>query len=448
MQIPLSLVKLLKKDFEKLISEETWLSILLESGLHAFEEALYNSLLNLYDGIVEHLMLYVSKQVDFLAHQKVLALQLGLKKLVLRPVRIQLRTGTWIKYMDYYSKKVPLDYQGDRHLSRLYWHTQCGASPMLSSLMGLFSVVCPSFDISRKVLSITGISCNFERLRQVALSLGERCLVQRAHIQLTAGESVVGKRVVIGIDGGRTRMRVVEEEGKQRDKRRSKYATPWKEPKLFVISTIDKAGKTNRQTLPIYDASFGDDETFELLGTYLKNLKIEQADCVQFVGDGAVWIWRRVRPILISLGVESDKIIETLDYYHAMEHLHQIKAYMDKEKVDTYFPLLKEQLWQGNIVQMARLLRQSIKGIKLIEFTPFQYFVKNQQRIDYQGFRARKLLCGSGLLESGIRRMINLRFKSPAAFWYPDNVEKLILLRSIALAGRWNIMINNITKPY
>jgi len=64
----------------------------------------------------------------------------------------------------------------------------------------------------------------------------------------------------------------------------------------------------------------------------------------------------------------------------------------------------------------------------------------------YNQLRQRNLPCGSGIVESAIRRVINLRFKSPSTFWKPENVEKLIFLRAIFLAGRWNIMINNLAK--
>ena len=61
-------------------------------------------------------------------------------------------------------------------------------------------------------------------------------------------------------------------------------------------------------------------------------------------------------------------------------------------------------------------------------------------------FKEQNQPLGSGVVESGIRRVINLRFKSPSTFWYPENVEKLILMRGIALSGRWEIMMNNLTK--
>ena len=110
------------------------------------------------------------------------------------------------------------------------------------------------------------------------------------------------------------------------------------------------------------------------------------------------------------------------------------------------FEKMKDALWQGDVEQLGELVKESISNVKLEDFTPFQYFKNNEKRIDYQRFRDKNLLCGSGIIESGIRRIINLRFKSPSTFWYPDNVEKLILMRSIALSGRWEIMVKNINK--
>ena len=66
--------------------------------------------------------------------------------------------------------------------------------------------------------------------------------------------------------------------------------------------------------------------------------------------------------------------------------------------------------------------------------------------MQYYLLRKDKLPCGSGIVESAIRRVINLRFKCPSTFWKQENVEKLIFLRAIFLAGRWKIMINNLIK--
>ncbi len=444
MQIPPSIVKVLKSEFESQVLAEDWLMMLMNGELYNFEQLLYKSVIKLYDKICESLIKFVSTSPDFINRQKELAETKGLKKLITRPVELQLRTGTKIRYDSLYAKVVPSGYEGSRHLSMLYWPSFLKSSPMYQSLTCLFSVICPSFELSKDILRYQGIAANFDRTRELSLSLGEACMTDRASIQLAPEESLSGKRVVIAIDGGRTRTRVYKKEGKA--KRNQKFDTPWREPKLFVITTIDEKGKINKQDLPIYDSSFGDDETFELLEGYLKKLKIQEAKDVQFLADGAPWIWNRAKPMLIRLGVEKDKIIETLDYYHAMEHLHELMIYVEKDQKDSIFKKLKQGLWEGNISKMKRQIIKGIPGVNLDEFTPYKYFVKNKKRIDYQSLKEQKRPLGSGVVESGIRRVINLRFKSPSTFWYPENVEKLILMRGIVLSGRWEIMMNNLTK--
>lgn len=45
------------------------------------------------------------------------------------------------------------------------------------------------------------------------------------------------------------------------------------------------------------------------------------------------------------------------------------------------------------------------------------YFQKNQGRMQYASFKGLNIPCGSGCVESAIRRVINLRLKSPGVFW-------------------------------
>jgi len=92
---------------------------------------------------------------------------------------------------------------------------------------------------------------------------------------------------------------------------------------------------------------------------------------------------------------------------------------------------------------MSDLVKDGIKDVKLEEFNPLNYFKKLQDKIDYQSLKSDNRPCGSGIIESAIRRIINLRFKSPSTFWYPENAEKLIFMRGVALSGRWEIMMKN-----
>ena len=173
-------------------------------------------------------------------------------------------------------------------------------------------------------------------------------------------------------------------------------------------------------------------------------MEIEKCRSVQLVADGAPWIWNRGKSTLLDLGVAEEKIIETLDYYHAIEHLTAMKVYFEPTEQESCYKKLKAALWQGDFSQMKTIIQSEISDIDIDDFSPFKYFKKQQNRIDYQGIRAKKLPCGSGLVESAIRRIINLRFKSPSSFWYPENAEKLMFMRGVALSGRWGNMMDNL----
>lgn len=440
MQIPLSLVKVLKTEFENLLKSEEWCSLLLKGNFYEFEQKLHQTIFSLYDRICEAVVNLISKTNEFISAQKQKAEELGLKKLSFRKASLQLRTGTKINYDSLYAKKAVEGYSGTRHLSLLIWGSKLSCGPMYKSLSCLFSILCPSFDVSKSLMNYQDISGNTDRIRQLSLSLSDECMENRETIQLDKEETLSGKRVLIAIDGGRTRTREYKD-GKIG--RAEKFDRPWREPKLFVITTLDENGKPNKIDKPIYDATFGDDEIFELLGKYLKNLEVDKAESVQLVADGAPWIWNRAKLFLLNLGVAESKIIETLDCYHAMEHLNGMKVYFDKDKQETHFKKLKEAMWQGNFGEMTQLIKEGITNVDLEDFNPFKYFRRQQNRIDYQSLKADNRPCGSGIIESGIRRIINLRFKSPSTFWYPENAEKLIFMRGVALSGRWEIMMKN-----
>ena len=445
MKFPLSEVKILKTKFTNLLSDRRWSELLIGGKFYEFEKSLYQQMLSLYDEVCAGLIKGVSTNQDFITAQKTRAEKEGLKKLEFRESNVRLRTGTKISYLSLYAKTAPCDYIGSRHMASVLWQTTQNCSPMYQSIICLYSVLCPSFMVSKSLLNYQGIHANYEKIRQVSLSLAGDCMTERSSIQLSQEDTLADKKVVIAMDGGRSRTRVYEE-GKSG--RTEKFDTPWREPKMFVITTCDDKGKLNKVDKPIYDGTFGDDETFELLERYLINLEIDKAKSVQFLADGAPWIWNRVKPSLLSLGVAESKITETLDYYHASEHLHEMKVYFDKDKQGAHFTQLKDALWRGDFEQMTTLIKKGITGVNLEEFNPFKYFKKQQGRIDYQSLREANRPCGSGVIESAIRRIINLRFESPSTFWYSENVEKLIFMRGFALSGRWETMMDNkFNKP-
>ena len=433
---------------------ESGLDLLMEGQLLGFEKQLRGFVNQVYDKIVETLLRYIGRSAEFRQKLKDLAQRLGLRRLKRREVEVQIGTGSWVRYESYYAyddkscEEVPT-----RHLSCLYWGCLEKASPCCYSLASALSVICPSFETARQLIDLQGIDFCYTRIRKLSLALGKAGRKLGMTTLLAEDESLVGKRVVIQLDGGRSRMR--EYNGQINEQGHACYDTPWREPKLFVIQTLDKKGKVEtKQTLPFYWATMQDgQQCLKQLTEVLQAMQAKGASSVQFVADGALFIWKHIRQALLDAGIKPRQIVLTVDYFHAVEHLTQLVALLPEQVSSKgLFEKWKDFLWNGFCYSLTQDFKKKIcqTGQELTSEmeTALGYFTKHHDRMQYQKFRRRKLLCGSGLVESAIRRIINLRFKSASSFWLKNNLEQLIFLRCGFLAGRWNILINSVTKRY
>src|SRR5262249_40396764 len=70
----------------------------------------------------------------------------------------------------------------------------------------------------------------------------------------------------------------------------------------------------------------GPEAIFALIACYLRELKIEAADEVLVIADGARWIWNRVESLVGGLGIRPGSIHCLVDFYHAVEHLGAIAS--------------------------------------------------------------------------------------------------------------------------
>ncbi len=417
--------------------------VLLSGNLHQFEEKLSVVFQDFYNAVagacVQEAAVASQPEVRSQAQKQ------GIGKLTERPLKIQLCTGYYVEVKSLYAKRIRRDYQGPRHLLSARWGLLKGASPAYYSRVCLLSMVSPSFEVASSILSHLGIRHNRDRLQDLCEALSSRCKGREAKVLCKVGETLAGKIVLIGMDGGRTRTRKYK--GKCNDAGNEQFDTPWMEPKLFVIEVLDKDGQIERRELPLYGCQFADKDVIALLASYLRHLNIDQAECVEVVADGAPWIWNQMRPMLESLGVASNKIVEVLDYYHAAQYVHKIVGALPAAHQRNGSQILKElkaKLWNGQITELIKQASGYFKKMTEEVKKYIGYLTKNQGRMDYQMLRDRKLVCGSGVIESGIRRVINLRFKNSSAFWKPENVEGLFFLRGAFLSFRWNILINNL----
>jgi hypothetical protein len=436
------------------------ISYLIAGDIYKFENKLFQSCTDLYKQLAVIILSAVVQSEELKQKAQVIGQKKGLKELRKSKLNLQLKTGDMVTIFSWYASRAKSKRKTNKrgpngsgcHLLLEYWGCIQKATPAYYSYISMLSILCPSFDIVLQILKDQNISAEYKRIKKIAYHVGERCFSNRIQIGLKHDENVSGKRVIISVDGGRTRLR--EENPTKKPSttykgKRAKFDTPWREPKLFVIHVLEQDGSITKTQLPIYDAVIRDaDQCFDLLAGYLKKLKIEKAAQVLFIADGAEWIWNRAKATLIKLGVSENKIYEAVDYYHAVEHVSEIISKLrkiDKQKKTALFKELKNILWEGKLEQFISKITNLAKGRKLI-LDKLNYFVNNMSRMKYDCLRQRNFPCGSGIVESAIRRVINLRFKSPSTFWKKENVEKLIFLRAMFLAGRWNIIINNLIK--
>jgi hypothetical protein len=308
-------------------------------------------------------------------------------------------------------------------------------------------------------------------VKRITYQCGEGLLALRTHRikqfgdgKLVAGDELAGKRVSVQIDGGRMKIRGemrakakaietlnddglptsnVEARSRKRPKR--SYAADWREPKLITIFVHGEDGKMIKESKATIDGTLlGPDAIAEIVAMHLHRLGAARAKSVCFVADGAPWIWDRIGAIIRLAKLESVATYQILDCCHAVHHVSQALASLgltQAERMPLYLEhrsLIRNGQWRRVVAELSEL-QQEESPIAELE-TEIAYLRRHGEagRLSYVSFRSKGLPCGSGAIESGIRRVINLRLKSNAMFWKSDNAESMLQVRSQVVPDRWD----------
>ncbi len=372
------------------------------------------------------------------------------KKLVykgLRMVCVCFPGGNSVRLqVPYWSRKGAAGRKGKGLYPALYLlgiHDRC--TPLLSSEIAMTSAALSSFEEARAMLESRGCSLNLKTIRKIAKRFANRARLSNNMdgLPLPEDHDLKGRRIVISTDGGRLRIRK-NKKGRKTKRKRHRYNTDWREPKLIIIYAVSADRRIDKFFLPIIDGSLGGpDAVFGMIYRYLSILDVSEVDKLLFVADGALWIWERAPLLHVMLAKEGIvcEIIELIDFYHAVEHLNDFAKHMHRwsnTKKDKWVKTQKKTLKSGRIDEVIVALELAAKRSrdKLIR-REVGYFVKNRHRFSYDLVAAAGLPIGSGAIESAIRRVVNLRLKSPCIFWNEDTAEEMLLLRSYYKTGRW-----------
>lgn len=331
-----------------------------------------------------------------------------------------------------------------------------GCSPALQYTVARIVALSPSIEAARKELGRQGISLDKKAVRRIAEQLGYQLLALRQREllawrcgQLFPSEEFAGCRIAVQIDGGRVRLREYKKsQGKRKGKgKRRRFDTPWREPKALIIFEFDQQGKMiKKHRQPLIDGTLqGPDHLAELVAFHLHRLGAAKAELVVFISDGARWIWDRLPWIERRAGLDSSKTEHVLDYCHAAHHislaLHALglRAAARHRLYGRLKKLLRRSRYDEVVSELTkRAKRRKLKADHQV-WTEIRYLQNHGKsgHLRYQTFRRRGIPCGSGAIESAIRRVINLRLKSNAIYWLEENAEAMFAIRALLLCDRW-----------
>ena len=316
----------------------------------------------------------------------------------------------------------------------------------------------PSEEAALGRLSARGIRLDASTLRRMAYTLSDEAQAART-TALEAGrpppgmegESLDGKRVVICFDGGRVRTRI-QHRGRRRKNGHRGYDRPWRAPRLLVIYAIDGKGRKKRHELPIYDGVLTSaEELVRLMTTYLKALRASEAKLIIFIADGAPEHWQGVAALRETLGLDPEQVVEVFDWAHAVEHLTKVAdacaSWTEKERT-RWLRKQRKRLKQGQLSAVLDALRTLCRGRRSKTLRrEIAFFQQHAHRMRYDVFQEAGIPLGSGAVESGLRRIVNLRMKGPSIFWTPKNVQRMLYLRCLLLSGRWEACLRTLLCP-
>jgi len=332
-----------------------------------------------------------------------------------------------------------------------------GCSPNVQAEVGRLVGLLP-IEQARAELARKGQEQDEKAVRRIAGELGAQMLATRTRDlmrfragELPAGNEFAGKSVAAEIDGGRVRVRTIVKKIRVSGKtKRKKFRVEWREPKVVILFEVDKKGRMVRGSRPVIDGTLqGPDALIELVAFHLHRMGAAQANVVTFAADGAPWIWKRLDWIVAQVGLEPWRVVEVLDWCHAVHHLSVALAALplaESERKELY-NRLRGLLKKGK----SRVVIAELKTLAVGEdndasvWREIRYLTKHSDagRLRYNCFRCRGVPMGSGAIESTIRRVINLRLKGNGIYWTEDNAEAVFQLRAAVVSGRWEEILEH-----
>lgn len=216
----------------------------------------------------------------------------------------------------------------------------------------------------------------------------------------------------------------------------------WKEAKLgrvFGASSIyEQSEHRNWLKDSEYVAHLGGHTEFENKMSEILDEYADRGEDLVFINDGARWQWKWI-------DAEYPQATQILDFYHAMEHIGAFVSLVQSKAVKSQWleelgHCLKNEgvqaCWERIDKLECRTKTQIEEKQKLKT-----YIDNNRQRMNYPAFIKRKLLIGSGAIESAHRTVIQRRMKLAGQRWSEKGAKNMLNLRTLNMSGYWNRVV-------
>ena len=320
-------------------------------------------------------------------------------------------------------------------------------SPATLDLLAKSAAALGSMRDAQTALADQGIHVSITRITTAVQAFATQAKRLRTNNPSLKTLQITGRKLVVSVDGGRIRIRK-NKKGPKTKKNRTRYKTEWREPKLLCIYFLNDNGEVDRTIPPVLDGTMKHvDEIFKMLCCYLAMLPMDSQTEVLFISDGADCLWKRVHLVEKTVSEKGARFRCLLDYYHMKTYLHNMaeaaKAWTKKQHTG-WIRRMTKYLFDGNKdsfeEEIKALQKNSRKGSVLR--TAGNYLLKHLKAGDMNYAEARrfKFPIGSGVIESTVRRVVNLRLKGPSVYWTELMAEDMLLLRSMYKAKRWQLL--------
>jgi hypothetical protein len=221
----------------------------------------------------------------------------------------------------------------------------------------------------------------------------------------------------------------------------------WAEAKLLavgeVVSGRDAGGEPVIRTVGVsYCARLADADTIgRAVLPEMHRRGVETAGTVAAVADGSAWIQGVV-------DLHRPDAVRILDFPHALEHLNAAAQACFGEGTAAAVAWLDQQateLKSGDPDAVLRALgllpvgrAPDLAAAAAARDQTLGYLKARRAQIDYAHFRRQGLPIGSGMVESGHKRVVQARLKGAGMHWARANVNPMLALRCAACNDRWD----------